>query len=106
MPNPLTKTMATSISAYGFVEVSRPIAAALLGFSLKALNRRIMEGQIEVAGRIKKMISVADIERLTGRPVTVHGFLSAMAAQTRNAHRKDERRAPIEGASCHVRSSI
>jgi hypothetical protein len=102
MPNPLTQPLSTPINSYGIVEVSRPMAAALLGFSLKALNRRLREGQLTTSGRVKKMIPLADIERITGRPVSVHSFLSAMATKPRNPRRMDGRRDQPEYKQCKL----
>jgi hypothetical protein len=70
-------TLETPITEYGLVEVSRPVAAALLGFSLKALNRRIADGQIAAEGRVKKTVAVAEIEAIRGRRVSVHEYMVA-----------------------------
>jgi hypothetical protein len=76
----LTKTMptlSTPIAAYGIADVSRPMAAALLGVSVKALSSQIAEGQIAAAGRVQKTVSIDEIEALTAKPVTVHDYLSS-----------------------------
>lgn len=72
-----TPTTETPIAAYQIDTVSRPIAAALLGFSLKALNRRIADGQIAAAGQVKKTLAISEIEAVRGRPVSVHEYLMA-----------------------------
>jgi hypothetical protein len=85
----MTLTAETPIAAYNIDQVSRPVAAVLLGFSLKALNLRIAAGEIVASGRVKKTVAVAEVEAIRGRPVTVHEYL--MAAHKPPGDRNDGR---------------
>jgi hypothetical protein len=80
-------TLSTPIAAYGIADVSRPMAAALLGVSVKALNSQIAEGQITAAGRSHKHVAIVEIEGLTGKPVTVDNYLNSLTRNRRKGHR-------------------
>ena len=95
--DPTIPTLETPIAEYGLVEVSRPIAAALLGFSLKSLNRRIRDGQIAANGRVKKTVAVAEIEELRGRPITAHEYLLTMANKSNKDNSISRRKGQPEG---------
>lgn len=74
--------MAQSITELGITEVTRPVGAILLGWSLPTLNRHIAADRIAVAGRVFKYLSVAEIEEIRGRPVTAEEFVAALASTT------------------------
>ena len=77
--DPTTATLAeTPIRRYGVLDVSRPLAAALLGMSRKGLNNQLQAGRIEAAGEVQKRIPVAELEAVAGRTVTVHEYLTAL----------------------------
>ncbi len=68
------------VAAFGVVDVSRPVAAKLLGYSIITLNRMVAEGGLfRATGKCHKRISLPQIEALRGRPVSVHDYLSATA---------------------------
>jgi hypothetical protein len=97
-----TPTLSTPIAAYGIADVSRPMAAALLGVSVKALNGQIAGGQITAAGRAHKHLAIAEIEALTGRPVTVHDYLTSLTRHHRRT--EGQRRDGSPGMSLDARA--
>src|SRR4051812_30230170 len=65
----------TELTDYGIVQLSPNAAAALTGFSRKAITRRIVEGTLSTTGRTKKLLNVSELEALTGRPITAEAYL-------------------------------
>jgi hypothetical protein len=76
-------TTDTPITAYGVRSVSRPLAARLLGVSMKALRTAIGKDRISAEGRVQLRVKLADIEEIRGAPVSAHEYLTALHAETR-----------------------
>lgn len=72
--------MEKSVRELGITAVTRPVGARLLGLSRFTLNRHIADDRIAVAGRVHKIVSVADIEEIRGRPVTAEELVIALAS--------------------------
>jgi len=74
----------TPIAAYGIRDVSRPVAAHLLGFGLRTLNRMIAEGVLfDTSGNIHLSVPIDQIEALRGFPITAHQYLMAITKRRR-----------------------
>jgi hypothetical protein len=80
----------TPITAYGVRSVSRPLAAQLLGFSMKALRQVIGNGQLSAKGRVQLRVPLAEIEAILGRPVSAHDYLVALHSSTRRGRDEPE----------------
>jgi hypothetical protein len=79
MFDPATATLAaTPVRAYGIEDVSRPLGAVLLGRSLKAFDRVLAIAGVDPTGRCHQRVSLADIEALAGRVISVDAYLNAI----------------------------
>jgi hypothetical protein len=74
-----TATLAeTPIATYGVRDVSRPVAAALLGLSVKAISKAIADGRLAAAGRCHKRVLVTELEVVAGRAISCDAYLAAI----------------------------
>src|SRR5947208_16469741 len=75
-----TKNPDSPISVFGVIDVSRPVAARLLGYSRATLNLMVSDGLFTTTGRVEKRIPLAQIEAVRGRHVSCHDYLTATTA--------------------------
>src|SRR5438105_4306510 len=80
--DPTLATLAdTPITTYGVEHVSRPVAARLLGFSVKGLSKALAENRLLAIGHCHKRVALSDIETASGRAVSIHQYLKATTSK-------------------------
>ena len=68
----------TPMASFGMETVSRPMAARLLGYNIKTLNK-MLDGDsplLGTTGNVQKRVNLTDVEKLRGSPLTLVEWLT------------------------------